>query len=105
MGYKNATHTHTHHTYDKNPCGLPIPMHITSKEDCSGIQGEQSHQTNSQTLDRSQLMQTVQVWGTYYSSSSLDRGGKTWVLKAVGGSGYDDDNDKGKDNGLYCQHC
>ena len=38
-------------------------------------------------------------------SSSLGMEGKTWVLKAIDGSGYDDDNNKGKDNGLYCQHC
>jgi len=34
-----------------------------------------------------------------------DRGGMTWVLKAVNGGREDDKNDKGKDNGLYCQHC
>ena len=34
----------------------------------------------------------------------LNRGGITWVLKAVDGSGEYNKDDDGKDKGLYCQH-
>ena len=28
-GLRKTTHTHTPHTHSINPCGLPIPLHIT----------------------------------------------------------------------------
>ena len=37
--------------------------------------------------------------------SSLDGGGITWVLKAEVGSGYDESNEEGDDDGLYRQRC
>jgi len=49
--------------------------------------------------------QVMELWGTYYSSRSLNVEGKTGVLKAVnGGREYEKDDD-GEDKGLYCQHC
>ena len=37
--------------------------------------------------------------------SSLDGGGKAWVLKAEVGGGYDESNEEGNDNGLDRQRC
>ena len=37
--------------------------------------------------------------------SSLDGGGKAWVLKAEVGSGYDESDEEGDDDGLYRQRC
>ena len=35
--------------------------------------------------------------------SSLDRGGKAWVLKAEIGGGYNESDEEGDDDGLNCQ--
>ena len=52
-GYKNSTRTHTHHTHDKNPYGLPIPTLITSHD------------------------------GPWELIESLDEGGKTSVWRVI----------------------
>ena len=48
---------------------------------------------------------TIAVRNSLPTRSSLDGGGKAWVLKAEVGGGYDESDEEGNDDGLYRQRC